>query len=438
VRGVTITGVVHTSDGAPVAGAEVRLVSAGYGSPGPFAGRLVGAECPFRLPRAVSGTDGAFRLEHVPPGRVDLAVELRGARRLVCREQRELVDGAHELWDLELTTELSISGRALDRAGNALPKAQILVDPGAGARLLEADEGGRFVLSTPDPELRTTLELVVAGSVRARREGVRAGDEVELVADPASGALRGRFVDAGGRVRSGDRVRVHLRPDVERLVLPSAEVAADGAFTFPDLAPGRYRASFQCDGAEIARGEWIDVAGGETLDLGRFETRAPGALTVVFQTPAGERCSPQAWLKNLEDSGSRRLEQDGDRWRASDLEPGRYRLSASGLQLAPHQEELEIQSGLETHLSITLRPAVCRILTLTVPGGAAFERLEITVRDATTGETVAWESDLVEHLWLPMGRFELEATTDTGLRVSAVLEIPDLQTEVDSLSLELR
>lgn len=294
---------------------------------------------------------------------------------------------------------------------------------------MAADDAGRFLFSAPDPEERMTLELVVAGSVRARREGVRAGDEVELVAELGSGGVQGRIVDAGGRVPPGEGVLIRLQPSVERMVVPSTLVAADGAFAFPDVAPGRYRISFQCEGAEIARGG-LEVVAGKTLDLGRIETRAPGVLTVTFRTASGEACSPSAWLEDLEGTDTRRLEPDGELWRATGLEPGRHRLSASGLHLALDVEELEIHSGLERRLAITLQPAVCRILTLTLPASAAFERLEIAVRDATTGEVVANGSALVEHLWLPVGRFELEATSDTGLHARGAVEIPDLLTEV--------
>ena len=341
--GATIEGSVSDADGAPVGGALVRLLSAG----------ILDAGCPFPLPRATSGADGSYRMEHVPPGSVTLSVAVPDAPQQSARGQRTLADGAHERWDVVLASRASIAGVARDFAGVPISKAQIVVDRGTGRSILAADDAGRFTLWPSDPEQVYTLELVVQGSVRARREGVRAGDQVELVAAKDSASVRGRFVDAGNRARVGERIHVRLAAEEFRPVMPTTELAPDGAFAFPDVAPGRYRASFASEQREIARSDWFELVPGDALDLGMIESRTAGSLVVDFRTDTSERCTPAAWL--VDDEGStRQLFADGDVFRTDDVEPGRYVLRADDLGLEAHEQEVVIESGRETRLTVVL------------------------------------------------------------------------------------
>jgi hypothetical protein len=341
--GATIEGQVRDDDGAPVGGAVIRVLSAG----------AIGASCPFPLPRVTAGPDGSFRIEHVPPGAVDLAVAVAGDPKRAAREERVLTDGAPERWDIVLVARASIEGIARDASGTALPEAEIVFRRDRGTSLLRADDEGRFTLWPSDPAELHTIELVVHGTVRDRREGVRAGDRVELVAAADSAAVRGRFLDAGNRARPGERIHVSLAAEEFRPVSPIAELASDGAFAFSDVAPGRYRASFSSEQREIASSDWFELVRGDALDLGLVESRAPGTLVVEFRTTTGQPCAPAAFL--VDPGGtSRHLLPEGDVWRAKDLEPGRYVLRADALDLAPHEQELEIESGRETRLTVVL------------------------------------------------------------------------------------
>ncbi|HJQ22529.1 MAG TPA: carboxypeptidase-like regulatory domain-containing protein [Blastocatellia bacterium] len=76
------------------------------------------------------------------------------------------------------------------------------------------------------------------------KAGERLGELTVTVAEGAA-ALRGRVVPATEGARLPDRLRVHLVPAEKEaagdvLRYGEARVAADGAFTFQNLAPGRY------------------------------------------------------------------------------------------------------------------------------------------------------------------------------------------------------
>jgi hypothetical protein len=265
-----------------------------------------------------------------------------------------LADGASERWDLVFAAKKSIVIVARDAEGAPIPHAYVIVGRKGGTYHYHCDdESGVITLWPSDPDEEHVIELVCEANVRARREGVRAGDRIELVASAETAEVRGRFLDTARRARPGERVIVKLWCSEPRVVTPITDVGADGAYVLADVAPGRYRAVFASEQREIARGEWFEVVHGDVLDLGLIESRATGSLVVEISTDTGERGASSAFLDDP--AGNRRqLVQDGDAWRTTDLEPGRHVLRVVGLGVAPHEQEVVIESGRETRVKVVL------------------------------------------------------------------------------------
>ena len=122
--GCTVEGVVRDRKGAPRPGVRVTLRG-----PGPFS---------FSTPAAISGVDGTFRIEGVPPGK-GLAVVPGLLPGGAPSETFDLAEGETrsgvEVLDPEPTV---VRGRVLDPAGAPVPGAEVRL---ASAPVLENSPG---------------------------------------------------------------------------------------------------------------------------------------------------------------------------------------------------------------------------------------------------------------------------------------------------------
>ncbi len=438
--GATIHGTVRDPGGRAVPGvtASVSLAT------GP-----VESACPFELPRARSGADGGFRLERVPPGEVELLVRVDSDPRRFARASLLVADGEEERLDLVLQEAESITGRAVDELGRGLAEWTILARSASMVTGVVTDELGAFVFVPPvkeGQETEWTLELSGGGGVVDRRDGVRPGDVVELVAGEALGLVSGEFVDAAGRVPAGERAHASLVLMGEGLSMSSsADIGPRGGFSFTGIAAGRYLVTVESGGLTLVRTEPFEVGAGEEVDLGRLASSVPGSLAVVCTPPHGSAREPSAIrVENLALLLSRPLVHESGSWHVSGLEPGRYRLSTQGVGLATHQEELEIRPGEETRLALELRAGVERTVRLEPAAGPAFSAVRVVLRDLSNGRELLLERAtafpgqvLSVSCGLAPGAYQVEASTDTGLEASGMLEV-DPAVERAEFVLELR
>lgn len=227
-RGAVVTGRIFTARGKPAAGAGVFIE-----------GNV----------RAVTGADGAFRLEGVEPGRRSLEAshaELgRAARRIDVAP-----DGTRQDLTLDGQGLRKIRGRVLGPDGAPVPAARVwLTCPDCGDSVWSAGDGS-FTL-TEDEHGRKPKEI------HSQREGfVPARVPLPPGNEPVEGleirlekgaVLTGRVLDAEPRHRPSlpERFReqmlqisVSARPvggDWQR-----AFVEADGTYRFESLAPGEW------------------------------------------------------------------------------------------------------------------------------------------------------------------------------------------------------
>lgn len=248
LRAAVLTfGHVADLDGAPVAGAEVRIL------PGDAASRGIKTKL-----LATLRTNDAGRFDPGPlaVGVYDLEARGEGYASLAARgievPRQDASHGPLDLGTLVLAPGLALEGRVVDSEGRPVPDAE--VHYGTGGRLYPAAVKGAGKLAHTDPEGRFVLRdlgpgeqlaLVVAKKgyldlILARVE-VAEREAFEVVLERAA-TVRGKVVDADGEPIAG--AQIQLVPEGGggmRMEGPSSEAVSDaeGLFALDGVAPGR-------------------------------------------------------------------------------------------------------------------------------------------------------------------------------------------------------
>jgi hypothetical protein len=218
------------SNGAPIAGAEVRL-SAGS----------------FRA-NTTSDAAGRYRVTGVPEGQIAVTADL-GRDFLSGTASGNLVgDGSTLILDVPLRGSGKVTGRVV-KADGVTPSAPALVSinvggTGGGALSTVTDGDGRFTFDRVPAGL-ATLTADVLGSIDrgARTAEVAAAATTDItVTLHGVGSLRVLAVDAIGKPTRGTVV-VSGTGDVPYTL--SVDVDDTGAFTFPEVLAGIFSASLK-------------------------------------------------------------------------------------------------------------------------------------------------------------------------------------------------
>lgn len=230
----SVDGIIRDASGAPSAGETVHLFSsvsgAGYRAESDSGGR-------FSIPEVELGSGYRIWIRPTGPFR-DLS-------------EHDLVVGRGGL-SLDITlsplTGGAVSGRMLDAEGAPVPGFSLwLVSSGA---LTEpwlpviGDAGGRFhVDGVPAGDLFFRTRSSPHMSMSGVRLEAHDREDLDLILDWGSHALRGNVVDALGASVPGARVRLSWHHDDSRVRSRSLrETIADaaGRFAFEQLGPGRH------------------------------------------------------------------------------------------------------------------------------------------------------------------------------------------------------
>jgi len=335
---------------------KVPLIALPQGAPGALESETVAAAAGF-----VSDAVGAFRIEGVAPGR--LQVVARHARFAPSRSALETLAPGGGLVDVTvmMSRGIDLTGRVLDARG--FPVASIRVqlllegEPSARATLSAADGGfvfpgvrGNAVLSAHpagSPEVRETLAL----------DG-REPREVVLTLGGDARALAGRVVDPRGFPIEGALVRVEAKDPRSPTAL-SAASGSDGTFRVDGLPPPPYRIAVERAGFAPALlaavsprpGEEVRVAlvtsaslAGQVLDRLRSEPIA-GALVRLAPKTGG--------------SGPRTATTDAQGWfEFRDVNAGEYSGTVHHDGHITGQLSARLQEGRRSELeAIALEPA---------------------------------------------------------------------------------
>ena len=211
--------------------------------------------------------DGSFEF-NVPTGPWDLRNPGGGTV-----QQRMEVD--QNLTDLEIQRAgvVDVSGRVVVEEGLQLPPLAVSFDGGAAARLARTEADGAFSIQLSEGEYEVIVDVQAFFRIRSARFGAvdlqqesldlvgADSAEVEIVLEPnenvpAMRSVRGRVVDSSNLPTP--RLAVLLQSQ-EAVTFPPrrAEIAADGAFVFENVYPGRYLV--RQESFDLAAVEWESV-----------------------------------------------------------------------------------------------------------------------------------------------------------------------------------
>lgn len=199
--------------------------------------------------------DGGFRLEGLPDGALDVAVEVPGFLRL-----ERTVEPA-EADSLRIRRGVPLGGRVTDPRGRGVAGARIHAE---GAASVEADATGAFALSV----LRLPVR-VQADAIGYRRSTVPVTEAGELVlrlapTEQVYGTLLGDPEDAVEEVRVwAQRLAEGAARGNQRTV-----ESEDGEFRLDLPEPGRYSLTFFAPGYREVRYPDLEIGTGEARPLG--------------------------------------------------------------------------------------------------------------------------------------------------------------------------
>ena len=249
---------------------------------------------------AVSGPDGAFRIENILPGRYRLFVERTGLLDTDKSHQRSegrvlALSAGQELKNLTVRLEAAavLRGRVTDEDGDPLPNAEVTVLrqtfvsghrhwEQAGAertndlgeyRVANLPAGSVYVSVSPPPDFKSLIEAGGAGAdphnsasastsyqttyypgtadrSQATPLQLHAGDEFpinfSLMPGPSL-SIQGSVVNLPPR----SSATIMLQSRDFRLVLNGAEMHKDGSFVIRDVSPGNYEIVATVDGSTV-------------------------------------------------------------------------------------------------------------------------------------------------------------------------------------------
>ncbi|HEV2400908.1 MAG TPA: carboxypeptidase regulatory-like domain-containing protein [Candidatus Sulfotelmatobacter sp.] len=306
-----IEGIVTKDpDGQPVKKALIELIAENQSEAGDYT--------------AVTGPDGAFRIENVLPGRYHLFAEHTGL--LDSDKERGRSDGriltitaGQDLKDIHLRLQAAavIRGRVTDEDGDPLQNAEVTVLrqtfvgghnrwEQAGAertndlgeyRIANLPAGNVYVSVNPPPDFRSMIE---AAGVAAHDEKpaattyqttfypgtpdrsqaspiqLHAGDDFpanfSLTPSPSL-TIRGSVVNLPPRASAS----IMLQSRDFSLVMTGAEMHKDGTFVFHDVSPGNYTIMASVEGSAVPMTARQSLQVGSTNVEGLRLTPQPGA-----------------------------------------------------------------------------------------------------------------------------------------------------------------
>ena len=361
--GAVVTGKVVGPDGAPVAGAEVRVVQ-GSREDMFFAFGEAGTR---------SDGEGIYRLAGIAEGRRSIAATHQDFQRAV----RELdVRAGENRLDLRLGRGFPVSGRVVDSGSRPVADARVSLDePGFGfdsddTQLAASGADGSFQFPSVAPGTYT---------LRARKDGYAPAElpePLQVAVAPVSGlelrlatggTIRGRIKGLGFEQLAGAHVFA-VRADSLGLDGggPSTGVVDfEGAYSISGVAPGEW-VVMAMSGSGSARGKVTLPEGTPevTLDL-----EFGGGFTLSGRVlRAGEPMPGMQVMANGADVGSHAMGSTGPQgeFRLEGLEAGKYVVAAMDFRTGlRHTEEVEISGDREIVIELPTQRVSGRVLDAT-------------------------------------------------------------------------
>jgi len=246
-----LTGSLISSNGEPVAGEQIVLVSPSLGA------RFT----------TTTRDDGEFTLENLMPGD-DYNLSIAPAGPYKTLEVFDLSiseSNAHLPLTLEAMPTANLSGRIVDADNNAVPNFQLWAtgfdEPGQQVNFRSDHEGNYRLYGLPTGKVQFTSKADPKILITSVVLNGGADEVVDLVVDYGTHQIGGIATDADGNPLGG--VEITLEWSVKRDTIRSMGTRttssdSDGSFRFSELGPGKHFLTARADGLPLIRRS-IDV-----------------------------------------------------------------------------------------------------------------------------------------------------------------------------------
>lgn len=338
-----LQGTVRTKDGQPLQ-ASVEL----FGEGGPHT--------------ANSDAAGRYQLRDLPPGAFRMRVRAQGFGAY--EADVTLRAGETTVRDVGLQGGGGLKGRVVDKDGNGVGGATLLLVRGDEQHQSRTGPDGRFQIDRPE-QLGRGATLQALSVMHADSEVVEAmhGAEVELLLGPG-GMIRGEVQDSDGKPLPGSIVSVvgwaPVQPDPfsPHLIRPDRVVNAEARFSLGPLRPGRYRLRAEAPGRGAVFVEDLVLSSGGELTGVVLRLGRGGVVRGQVRNEAGEPV-PRARVMLVEAGSilppkSARSDLEG-RYEIKGVTPGRHSLRAQHESYLPVMESgVEVADGGEQERDLVL------------------------------------------------------------------------------------
>lgn len=388
----------------------------------------------------MTDAEGRYELEGLAPGKAAVYADAHEAGRTVAIIEAQ--SGEEVAWSPVIDGEPRLRVRVVDDNDQPLRDFAAYVhwegSPGRGP--FRTDRDGRF--SVPSCSAMEYIVRVSAPGIsdqRAEAAGLRPGPEEHLIrmryapVDP--GFFEGTVLDPGGRPVADARVTAHRK---ERGGSSARTDAGTGHFKTRELVPARYEVVVGHPEYPFLEVGEFDIVAGQTIDLGNLSFERSGRLVIQLKREDGGRVESRmdfnvTYLDRPALASGFLLTTfevvDGVA-RSGPLRPGRCSVRISG-NFFPAKSECVIRADEGTKIEMILGVAGWRNLRfLEPPGAEPSASIHVVVKDSREAELFAEEcermfDDLRCGLALKTGRYRVEASTPSGLRVAQSFEITD-------------
>lgn len=420
MEGAIVNGVVLDSTGIPLLDA---LIHQGPG---------------WSLQASWTTTDssGAFQLEHLPEGEVQLSAFHEDWGKVT--RKLTLKAGTTQRWDVRMPPRAAITGQVFHSDGQPAGSAYVTCYSSAlkkGATT-HTDAGGRFTLSPLEPgqPYAVNADVPVPGGGRAqvRREAVPAGADIQLRVQAEqipTARLRGRVLQNSGKAPVGFELHMSSVDGSPGSMHP---LAADGTFELGPWSPRRVRLGVCKPGIYRALADFgvYEMVAGTTVDVGDLVLPSTGSVRIRVTGEADQAVA--ALFRDHRYLDDKRVTTEPMAW--EELPPGAYAVSVTRGGASPvcGFAEFEVQAGRVTELAVAVVTGTRREVRLETPNdrpqadqartpGQLLGGRQFTLRAAAADRTVmlSWTvmvSGDPTFVVLPDTAVELIAASEDGYR----------------------
>jgi len=425
----SLHGSVRAADGTPVAGARLEAT--------PETDTATGATwCDVSLAcRTVSGPDGSFRMQDLPPGRLRVLATGTTTQPGTARTSMLLQAGQQQTWQPVLTEPKNmpwLRGQVVDATYRPCPgRTVVLLQGGSPPQMVRTDADGQFQFDLTSVAAARLMVLAPGASFRSFQAAQLqvpspAMAEVQLVLDAEVERVR-----VVGVVQSQNQEPLPATISVWHAGLQrAAQVTADatGKFELEAVPIGQIEVTVSHPGHATSAPMRVAIRGGNDVDLGTISLGVAGAIHGSVQGADGQ--VPTSLEVFVVTNGDDLVpgEYAGGQYRINLLPAGRHWLHVQGPNVAAASFAIDIQAGVEVQQDMRLLAGLRRPFIVEADA-AAGARLSLALR--RPGEREQWLAQSARAangsvsfvVWLAPGSYEAIAFSSEGWRANTSVTI---------------